>query len=188
MRRSAITFLFVLSLFLLCSCGGEEYVPQMTREQAITCALEEGQRYLVEEFVEWKSWEDPAAEFQSIALELMVDGKHERTDRIWHVVFTDEDDTRSVHFVVDDCYKRWSVAGTVLMRQWTGRSNRGRSICIRRKMRLFVRFYIINWMRSFPVKKGLLCRIIYMCMCIWIILENGIVTECATLVIILPEK
>lgn len=102
MRRSAITFLFVFGLFLLCSCAGEEYVPQMTSEQAITCALEEGQRYLVAEFVEWKSWEDPAAEFQSIALELMVDGKHERTDRIWHVVFTDEDDTRSVHFVVDD--------------------------------------------------------------------------------------
>ncbi len=74
----------------------------MTSEQAVACALEEGQRYLAEEFVEWEAWEGPTAEFQNVELELMVDGKHERIDRIWHVVFMNEEDTRSVHFVVDD--------------------------------------------------------------------------------------
>lgn len=101
MRHRVILFL-VFFLLLLCSCAGKEYVPQMSSEQAIACALEEGQRYLAEEFEEWKSWEESAAEFQSIEMELMVDGKHERTERIWHVVFSEEEDTRSVHFVVDD--------------------------------------------------------------------------------------
>ena len=100
MRHRVVVLVFVL--LLLCSCAGKEYVPQMTSEQAIACALEEGQRYLAEEFVEWKSWEESAAEFQSIELELMVDGKYERTEHIWHVVFSEEEDTRSVHFVVDD--------------------------------------------------------------------------------------
>lgn len=100
MRHRVVVLVFVL--LLLCSCASKEYVPQMTSEQAIACALEEGQRYLAEEFEEWKSWEESAAEFQSIELELMVDGKYERTERIWHVVFTGEEDNRSVNFVVDD--------------------------------------------------------------------------------------
>jgi len=102
MRHSAILLLFFAGLVLLCSCSRKEYVPQMTGEQAIACALEEGQRYLAEEFVEWKSWEGATAEFQSIEPELMVDGEHERTEQIWYVFFSEEEENRSVHFVVDD--------------------------------------------------------------------------------------
>ncbi len=44
MRHRVVFFLVFVLLFCVCSCAGKEYVPQMSSEQAIACALEEGEQ------------------------------------------------------------------------------------------------------------------------------------------------
>lgn len=99
MRR--ICFLAMLfAITMLCGCKG--YEQKMTSEMAIEVVLEEGQQYFAEEFDEWQSWSVRKAEFQTINLEMLLDKKYDGTKYIWHVVFQNDDGTRSVHFVVKD--------------------------------------------------------------------------------------
>lgn len=94
---------FVSVLFIVIMlCGCKSYEPAMTSETAIELVLTEGQRYFVEEFDEWQSWSVRKAEFQTINLETLLDKKYDGTKYIWHVVFQNDDGTRSVHFVVKD--------------------------------------------------------------------------------------
>lgn len=96
-----ICFLSML-FFITMLCGCKGYEPKMTSEMAIRAVLEEGQQYLVEAFDEWQSWNTRTAEFQIVELETMLDKKYDGTEYIWHVIVQNDEETRSVHFVVKD--------------------------------------------------------------------------------------
>ncbi len=97
-----------LLLFLIAGlfCGCKEYAPQITEEAAIKAALADGQKFFVEEFVEWQEWTVRTAEFRTVEVKNAFDKQYDTTEDIWHVIIGTEDDSRSVHFVVTDDGKK----------------------------------------------------------------------------------
>ena len=96
----------MLFLFAGLFCGCNEYTPQTTEEAAIKAALADGQKYFVEEFVEWQEWTVRTAEFRTVELETAHEKQYDGERHIWHVIIGTEDDSRSVHFVVTDDGKK----------------------------------------------------------------------------------
>ena len=98
--------LVLLLLFAGLFCGCNEYTPQTTEEAAIEAALADGQKFFVEEFVEWQEWPVRTAEFRTVEVENAFDKQYDTKEDIWHVIIGMEDDSRSIHFVVTDDGKK----------------------------------------------------------------------------------
>ncbi len=96
----------LLFLFAGLFCGCKEYSPQLTEKEAIQVTLTYGQKFFVEEFVEWQEWPVRTAEFRTVEVENAFDKQYDTKEDIWHVIIGAEDDSRSVHFVVTDDGKK----------------------------------------------------------------------------------
>lgn len=108
----------IILLFAAYFCNCEGYAPRMTKEEVIEAVLAEGQKYFIEEFDEWQTWEVRTVEFQVVELVTKYNKEYDNTEYVWQVVFQKEDNSRAVHFVVKDKKREliggWDTADTVV--------------------------------------------------------------------------
>lgn len=95
----------VLMLIILiaqsgCSSSAEDF--QLSAQQAIEYTLEDGQLFLDDNFTDWKTWTEQSAVSQTVSLKLLLDDEYEKTFNIWVVTLEQEEEGRTVNFIVDD--------------------------------------------------------------------------------------
>lgn len=95
-----LIMLAALSMNGGCSANDKDF--QLSAQQAAEYAVEGGQIFLDDSFTEWKTWTQRPAVSQTVNLQLLLDNAYEKKFNIWLITLEQENEARTVNFVIDD--------------------------------------------------------------------------------------